>query len=217
MHPDPLLCAGLAAALRQHTDIKVFVHGMDDLPLADLRVNVVIADYGNAMRLMDGEALQPLGLSADARILALTSNDREADIRRAIEAGVHGYLLVGGPLDELVDAVRAVARGMRYVSLSVAQRVADSLTRATLTSREIEVLTLVTAGEPNKVIARRLNISLGTVKSHVSAVMTKLGASSRTEAARISVARGLVVDPSEPDPKYLRPRPRATVTRMQFA
>jgi two-component system NarL family response regulator len=122
----------------------------------------------------------------------LTSNDREADIRRAIEAGVQGYLLLGGTLDELVAGVTAVAKGMRYLCRSVAERMADSLTRTPLTSRETEVLQLVARGESNKEIARRLRIELGTVKSHMSAIMTKLNASSRTHAAGIAATRGLV-------------------------
>ena len=80
---------------------------------------------------------------AAARILVLTTNDREADIRRAIEAGIHGYVMLGGPLDELIEGATAVANGLRYVSRSVAQRMADSLTHTSLTSREIEVLSLV--------------------------------------------------------------------------
>ncbi len=71
-----------------------------------------------------------------------------------IEAGVHGYLLLGGPLSELVEGVTAAARGQRYLGLTVAQRMADSLTRTALTSRETEVLRLVVAGESNKTIAR---------------------------------------------------------------
>src|SRR5262249_6709332 len=134
-----------------------------------------------------------------------------------IEAGVYGYLLAGGPLGELIDAVTAVAGGMRYMSMSVAQRMADSLTRTSLTSREAEVLRLVATGQPNKAIARELSIELGTVKSHVSAIMAKLGASSRTQAARIAAARGLVEDAVDKLPELLPARSRAFEPRMQFA
>jgi DNA-binding NarL/FixJ family response regulator len=191
MHPDPILSAGLVAALRQHASFDVFVHGGDSLGGLDPTVNVVIADYANAMRLAETRPVG-LGFRGDARILALTHNDRETDIRRAIEAGVHGYLLLGCPLDELLDGVNAVASGLRYMSLSVAQRMADSLTRASLTMRETEVLRLVATGQSNKAIARLLMIELGTVKSHMSAIMGKLGANSRTHAVRIATARGLV-------------------------
>lgn len=192
MHADPLLSAGLVAALRQHPRFEVFVHGVDNLGGDGPPMDAVITDYADALRLADPAGRAARGFLGEARILALTPNDREADIRRAIEAGVHGYLLVGSPLNELIDGVAAVANGIRYMNMSVARRMADSLTRAALTSREIEVLNLVANGQPNKAIARQLRIELGTVKSHMSAIMAKLGASSRTHAARIAVARGLV-------------------------
>lgn len=194
MHADPILSAGVVAALRQHPTLDVLVHGVDSLDPQSPPIDVVIADYGNAIRLTDAAERDSHGLPPDTRILTLTPNGREVDIRRAIEAGVHGYLLVGGPLNELLDGVTMLAGGSRYMSLSVAQRMADSLTRAALTSRETEVLRLVAAGQPNKTIARQLKIELGTVKSHISAIMAKLGASSRTQAARIAAARGLVED-----------------------
>jgi DNA-binding NarL/FixJ family response regulator len=217
MHPDPILCAGLVTALRRHAAFEVFVHGVDDLAPDAARIDVVIADYDSAMRLTDAAAREEQRLPPDVKILAFTSNDREADIRRAIETGVYGYLLVGGPLNELIDGVTAVAGGMRYMSMSVAQRMADSLTRAALTSREIEVLTLVATGQPNKMIARHLSIELGTVKSHVSAIMSKLGASSRTQAARIAASRGLVAEQAKSDPEHALFRERAMEPRMQFA
>lgn len=194
MHADPILSAGVVAALRQHPTLEVLVDGVDPLDPQSSPVDVVIADYGNAIRLTDAGERSAHGLPPDTRILALTPNGREVDIRRAIECGVHGYLLVGGPLNELLDGVTLLAGGSRYMSLSVAQRMADSLTRAALTCRETEVLRLVAAGQPNKTIARQLRIELGTVKSHISAIMAKLGASSRTQAARIAAARGLVED-----------------------
>jgi two-component system NarL family response regulator len=192
MHPDPLLSAGLVAALREHGDFEVCLDGAGAMAEDAPPVDVVIADYANAMRLADEAVRSGYRSLATARVLALTSNDREADIRRAIEAGVRGYLLVGGPIGDLIEGVTLVARGMRYLCGSVAQRMADSLTRTALTSREIEVLQLVVSGESNKTIARQLSIELGTVKSHMSSIMTKLGASSRTQAAGIAAQRGLV-------------------------
>jgi DNA-binding NarL/FixJ family response regulator len=192
MHPDPLLSAGLVAALRQHVAFEVFVDDAGSAGSDKPRIDVVIADHGHAMRLADTAVRAAQPRLAAARILVLTSNDRETDIRRAIQAGVHGYLLLGGPLSEIIEGVTAVAHGMRYLGRSVAQRMADSLTWTTLTSREVEVLRLVVAGESNKAIARHLQIEVGTVKSHMSAIMTKLSATSRTQAAAIAVARGLV-------------------------
>jgi len=217
MHHDPLLCAGIVAALRQHAAFEIFVDDIDALRSDEPRVDVIIADYGQAIRLCDPAvraAHQPL---AAARIMGLTSNDREADIRRAIEASIHGYLLLGDPLSELIEGVTTVANGVRYLGRSVAQRMADSLTRASLTSRETEVLRLVMTGESNKAIARRLDIELATVKSHMTAIMTKLNATSRTQAAGIAATRGLVAERVFEPPAPLASRAGLIASRMQLA
>jgi two-component system NarL family response regulator len=192
LHQDPLLRTGISAALREHGAFEVFVQGVDAEHAGAARIDVAVADYHSGVQLTAAGNRASHSALASARILVLTSNDREADIRRAIEAGVRGYLLLGGSLDELVDGVTAVANGLRYLCRSVAERMADSLTRTPLTSRETEVLQLVASGESNKGIARRLRIEVGTVKSHMTAIMTKLGATSRTQAAGIAAVRGLV-------------------------
>jgi two-component system NarL family response regulator len=94
---------------------------------------------------------------------------------------------------------------------------ADSLTHATLTSRETEVLQLMASGESNKGIARKLQIEVGTVKSHMSAIMTKLGASSRTQAAGIAATRGLVEERSSVQPLLFSSRSRLSSAQMRAA
>ena len=190
-YPDPLLRAGLVAALRQHSAFETFVDDADATVSELPRIDVVITDYDKAMHLAHSVLPAHDALSA-ARILVLTTHDREVEIRRAIEAGIHGYIVLGGPLDELIDGATTVAGGLRYVSRKVAQRMADSLSHTSLTSREVEVLGLVATGESNKAIARALQIEVGTVKSHMTAIMAKLGASSRAQAASIAATRGLV-------------------------
>lgn len=212
MHPDPLVCAGVVAALRQHSHFEVIVEGPGNDRMDAPDIDVVVTDFSLAMELAgatDQRTGRPLG---KVRILVLTASDREADIRRAISAGVHGYLLLGCPLSELVDGVATVASGARYLSQAVAQRIAESLTHPELTSRELGVLQLVATGESNKAIARRLQIEVGTVKSHMSTIMAKLGAASRTQAAGIAVARGLL-DVSSPMPSALAGSPRSTRTQ----
>ena len=176
MHPDPIVCAGLVAALGRQTNFRMLVQGNDNDASGEAPIDVVIADYQTAMVLASPSAREADSPLAEARILALTARDGEADIRRAIEAGVRGYLLLGASLDELTDGVRALGNGARFLSPAVAQRMADSLARVTLTARENDVLRLVATGRSNKEIARMLAIELGTVKSHVSAIMSKLGA-----------------------------------------
>ena len=191
MHADALVRAGLSAALRQHAVFDTFVDGCDDSNWDLPRIDVIVTDYDNAMRLAGSLEGGP-DATAAARTLVVTTNDRETDIRRAIEAGIYGYILLGGPMTELIEGVTAVANGLRYLSRSVAQRMADSLTRASLTSREVQVLSLVALGASNKAIARELKIEMRTVKSHMTSIMSKLSATSRTQAAGIAAARGLV-------------------------
>jgi two-component system NarL family response regulator len=190
-HSDPLLCAGIAAALREHADFQVFVEGIDAVSSDSPGVDVVVADLETALQLVDRVAISTPWQIARARILVLTYNNREEDIRRTVQAGVSGYLLAGGPLSELVDAVKALANGMRFLGRSVAQRMADSMTRTLLTAREMDVLQHVMNGECNKEIAQRLGIGVGTVKSHMTAILNKLGATSRTHAVSIAAMRGM--------------------------
>lgn len=191
LHHDPLVRAGVVTSLRRHLDFEVF-EALVDAQRTDDPIDVVVVDYHQAMRLLETRLAH--GPLSDTRILALTSNDREADVRRAIEAGIHGYVLLGGPVQELVDGVTVLAKGGRRFCHSVAERMADSFSRVSLTSREIEVLQLVAKGESNKLIARQLDIEVGTVKSHMGAVLAKLNASSRTQAAAIAMSRGLVAE-----------------------
>jgi DNA-binding NarL/FixJ family response regulator len=105
---------------------------------------------------------------------------------------VKGYLTHDCLPEQLVDAVMAVARGQRYLQGSVVQRLADTLAQDLPTPREIDVLRLMATGLCNKAIAAELNIGCGTVKTHVKALLDKLGATTRTAAADIAKRRGLL-------------------------
>jgi DNA-binding NarL/FixJ family response regulator len=130
----------------------------------------------------------------EVRVVVLTSfSDRER-ILDAIDAGAIGYLLKDAEPDELLRGIRAAARGESPLDPKAASTV---LTRASdrsgdLTEREEEVLRLVGAGMPNKVIARRLGISEKTVKAHLTSVFNRLGVTDRTQAALWAQRRGLV-------------------------
>jgi DNA-binding NarL/FixJ family response regulator len=187
MHAEPLVAVGLAAALRQQVGFGVHVDGVDDIGIG---IDVVITDYQSGLKLARSGLNRPAPLKG-ARVLVMTTNDREHDVRLALEAGVHGYLLLGCAIDELAASVRTLGAGSRYLCMAVAQRMADSLTRESLTAREAEVLHLLVRGHCNKMIGRQLEIAVGTVKAHVKAIMGKLGASSRTQAASIAAQRGL--------------------------
>ncbi len=129
-----------------------------------------------------------------ARVLIVTQMEREWEVRTAMMAGVHGYLLQNADREQLLTAVRTLSRGLRYLSADLSRCVADSFTRIGLTSRETDVLQLLAQGQCNKSIARELGIGVGTVKTHVKGLFDKLGATARTHAVVLATRRGLVGD-----------------------
>jgi DNA-binding NarL/FixJ family response regulator len=128
----------------------------------------------------------------DAQILLFTTYDGDEDIHRAMHAGARGYILKDARRAELVHAIRTVASGARYLSPPIGAILADSQTAPPLTDRERTVLKLLAEGKANKEISFALNISESTVKTHVAALIAKLGATSRTEAALLAVKRGFL-------------------------
>lgn len=128
----------------------------------------------------------------DARVIVLTTFDGDEDIYRAIQAGARGYLLKGTSIDELVDAIQTVHRGRSRIPAAIAERLAERLSGNALTERETEVLKTIALGKSNKEIASALFISEATVKTHINNLLSKLGATDRTQAARIALQRGIV-------------------------
>lgn len=132
-------------------------------------------------------------------VVALTSFIEEEKVHAALQAGAAGYLLKDAEADEVATAIRAAHRGEVHLDPAVAKRLMQSLRKpkATdpvepLTDREREVLVLVAQGRANKEIARRLNISERTARTHVSNILGKLSLASRTQAALYAVREGLV-------------------------
>jgi DNA-binding NarL/FixJ family response regulator len=176
-HADPLIAAGAAAA----------VAGRPGLAVVEADADVLIADHDGALAWLAGKPTPRTG------VLVLSSRDGENAIRHALHSGVRGYLLGPCSLDELAAAVRSVGSGRHHLCARAAQRLAQSHSRTPLTPRETEVLRLMAIGLPNKSIARRLGIALGTVKAHNQAILAKLQARCRTEATAIAEQRGLLV------------------------
>ena len=127
-----------------------------------------------------------------AKILLLTTYEGDEDIFRGLRAGARGYLLKETPSQELVNAIRTVHAGGKYLSSRAALKLADRLNQETLSERELTVLREVANGKLNKEIAEQLSLSEGTIKSHLNSIMGKLGVKSRTEAALIAIERGLL-------------------------
>ena len=121
----------------------------------------------------------------------ITHFAKEVQVRNALDAGVHVYLPQDCSTDELIDAVSQLTKGMRYLSAKVAMSIAAGVTGTSLTPRESDVLQFLGNGYCKKVIARELDIGVGTVKSHIKRVMTKLNAKARTQAVVIASQCGL--------------------------
>jgi DNA-binding NarL/FixJ family response regulator len=190
-HAEPLLAAGLVATLRQEPELRVTAQQQDSLPEgSDVQDRVVITDYENGLRVA---AAARMGRSR-TRVLVMTMLDRERDVHVALDTGVHGILRPDCSIEELRYSVHSVGRGFHYLYPEVARRLAASVTHESMTTRETEVLQLLAQGQCNKVIAQRLDVTLGTVKSHMRNILAKLNASNRTAAVRIASQRGLVRD-----------------------
>jgi DNA-binding NarL/FixJ family response regulator len=154
--------------------------------------------------LMDLRMPDTDGVTATARILAVlpqtrivvvTTYESDADILRAVEAGAAGYLLKDATRAELADAVRDAARGKTVLAPTVADRLVRFVrqpTSATLSSREVEVLSHVAKGRTNAEIGEHLHISEATVKTHLLRAFNKLGVSDRTAAVTTAMSLGLL-------------------------
>jgi two-component system NarL family response regulator len=178
-HEVPLIASGVSAVLARSGEFEVSPAS------APGAADVFITDVDAGLRALGKGELH-------RRILIIGQDDGEVVIRMALERGARGFLLQGCSVEELTNAVRAVSRGGMAFAAAVASRIAESFASEALTRREREVLHFMAHGLSNKEIAQRLVISLGTVKSHVKAILTKLGASRRTEAAAIAQRRGIV-------------------------
>jgi len=135
----------------------------------------------------------------DIEVVALTSFIEEDKIHGALQAGATGYLLKDAAATEVAAAIRAAHHGEMHLDPAVVRRLAESVRAPTrekpiepLTEREREVLGLVAQGKANKEIARQLEISERTVRTHVSSILGKLGLVSRTQAALYAVREGLI-------------------------
>jgi DNA-binding NarL/FixJ family response regulator len=182
-HQLPVIRGGIVAALRCHPNI----HVVSEREHPD----VIVTNYEHGLHL----ASQRPWRKGSARLLVVTATDRETDIRVALDAGITGYVLYDCAPEELTSAVVALGRGGRHFCARAVERMADSLTHEALTPRELEVLSLMIRGFNNKLIARDLSISIGTVKAHANAVYGKLNASSRLQAVAVAVARGIGSSP----------------------
>jgi DNA-binding NarL/FixJ family response regulator len=201
---------GLLEVLRPSPDLLIVGEARDGMEAieqaAELLPDVVLMDV--RMPTVNGiEAARRIRMSQPAvRILMLTESEDEEDLYAAVRAGATGYLLKEVAIDEIADAIRAVALGQALVSPSMTTKLLsefNALSRRLeeeddgrrLTDRELEVLRLIARGMSNKDIGAELVIAENTVRNHVRNILEKLQVRSRVEAAMYAVREKLVDAP----------------------
>jgi DNA-binding NarL/FixJ family response regulator len=216
----PIVREGLRAVLETQPDFLVVgtpqqaANGEEVLRLVpELHPDILLLDL--EMPVMDGvetmRRLRQQGASGQKaprqsalRVIVFTAFDNDERIIAALAAGADGYLLKGAPREEIFQAIRVAMQGGSLLQPIIASRILRHIKQhdassaepqpfyENLTERELEVLTLLARGMPNKEIAAQLIISERTAKFHVSSIMGKLGATNRTEAVALATQRGLL-------------------------
>jgi DNA-binding NarL/FixJ family response regulator len=180
MQPDMTV---VAEAANGQQAIDLYRRHLPDVALLDLRMPVMGGTEAAAA--IHAEFPQ-------AKMIALTTYGGDEDIRRALAAGMQAYLTKDVLHDELLNAVRAVYEGRRYLPPSVAAALAAQMPRPDLSARELQVLELIVRGLANKQIGYTLTIAEHTVKNHVKNILSKLGVQDRTQAATAAIQRGII-------------------------
>jgi two-component system NarL family response regulator len=188
---------GLVGLIHHEPDLEVVGEAEDGRQALELhrklKPDILLTDL--RMPEMDGVALTQAVCreSPSSKVIILSTYEGEEEIHQALEAGARAYLLKKDTLgDDALKAIRAVHAGQRYIPPPVAAILAERMHRSELTARELDVLQSIASGLSNKRIADHLGITEGTVKIHVTNILSKLGAADRTEAVTTAIRRGIV-------------------------
>lgn len=192
----PLLREGIAAVLASQEDMVVAGQASDGREAVEsfrrLRPDITLMD----LRMPDMSGLEAIAaIRAEfpgARIIVLTTYAGDAQAAAALKAGAAGYLLKNMVRKELIETIRIVHAGKRRIPPEIATGIAEHVADDALSDREVQVLRGVAAGKSNKLIAAELDISEGTVKTHMKSILPKLDASDRTHAVMIALKRGIL-------------------------
>ena len=193
----PVVRSGLRGMLESQPDLEVVAEATDGNEAIELarrhRPNVVLMDLRmpNTDGVIATERIR--AENPGINVLILTTYETDADVTRAVAAGALGFLLKDAPEESIFGAIRDVARGTSPLSPSIATRLVERMRgNNALSSREVEILQLVSQGVNNKGIASKLWISEATVKSHLNRVFDKLDAVDRTSAVTAALKRGII-------------------------
>ncbi|HKC89370.1 MAG TPA: response regulator transcription factor [Blastocatellia bacterium] len=192
----PVVRFGLAAIIGLQPDMSVVAEagsGEEACAIcAEQPADVVLMDL-RLPGLSGVEAIRAIRKSCPKlRFIVLTTYDGDEDIHKALEAGAHAYILKGMSHNELVNAIRTVHSGLKYIPASVSKSLAERPPHSELSARELEVLELIVKGHSNREIGEALGISEATVKWHVNIILSRLNVSDRTQATVAALQRGIV-------------------------
>jgi DNA-binding NarL/FixJ family response regulator len=192
----PLLRKGIAALVNAEPDMKLVAEAANgEEGVESFRL------YRPDVTLMDLQLPGFNGLEATnrilsefpgARIIVLTTYSGDVQVVQALRAGARAYLLKGHVHRELLEAIRTVHAGRKSIPPEIAAELAEHTTENELSYREVQVLRLIGAGNSNKEIGGQLSIGEATVKSHVTNILSKLGANDRAHAVTIGLKRGII-------------------------
>jgi len=192
----PLMRAGIAAVIDGQEGMRVVGQASTGREAIEsfrrLRPDVTIMD----LRMPDMSGIEAIAVIRaefpNARIVVLTTYAGDAQAAAALRAGAAGYLLKNLLRKELIETIRMIHAGKRRIPPEIATEIAEHVADDALSEREIQVLRGVAAGKSNKRIAAELDISEGTVKTHMKSILPKLDASDRTHAVTIALKRGIL-------------------------
>lgn len=194
----PVVRDGLITLLETQADFEVVgAAGSGEETIARLgkmTVDILFLDLG-LPGINGAEVIQQLqSTNTNINVIVFTVYDTDDRIMAAIKAGAKGYLLKGASREEIYQAVRVVHSGQSLIQPVIASKLFSHLSHSQekLSLRELDVLNLVAKGFTNQEIAEKLFITERTVKFHVSSILSKLGASNRTEAVKIAVKKGVI-------------------------
>ena len=192
----PILREGVAAILEDRSDMTVVGEARDGVEAIvryrELQPDITLMDL--QMPGMGGlEAIKAIRAEQpNARIVVLTTYDGDVQAVRALKAGAMGYLLKSSLRTEMLDAIREVHGGRRYLHRHIADEIALHVVDDALSEREVAVLQLVAVGKANKQVAWELGVSEETVKAHLKTIFAKLDVADRTHAVTVAARRGII-------------------------
>lgn len=196
VYENPLLLQGIRAIFEAEPDMQLlaWAASIEDgiRKYLEHKPDVTLLDYG----LPAANGFDALGALLDkfpdARLILHTTKSGDVRATRVLKAGVFGYIPERTLCRDLVDAIRTVYRGQKYIPPEVADDLARYVLEDALTSRELEILGQLAIGSTNKLIAGRLGITEDTVKAHMKSILSKLSANDRAHAVVIAIRRGFI-------------------------